>query len=124
MEYGQTLIDKAGKKCGSFYKLAHELKISEGNISKVRRGLRPLPIEWVPELAEIVGVDARDAVAEVLAEQLPKESRARAILGGVRAAGVAALLLFSVVLGLLQPLTAYAGNDGKPSHSIHRGTYK
>ena len=122
MEYGQTLIDKAGEKCGSFYKLAHEMKISEGNLSKVRRGLRPLPIEWVPELAEIVGIDARDAVAEVLAEQLPEGSRARAILGGVQAAGVAAMLLFSVVLGLLQPLKTYAAGDAKTSQAIHRGT--
>lgn len=108
MEYGITLIDRAAKVCGSAYKLSKETGFSEANISRVRAGKRELPLEWVPVLAEIAGVNARDAVAEVLAEKMPEGSRARAILGGVRAAGVAEMLLFFVVLGLLQPLTTYA----------------
>ena len=108
MEYGKTLIDAAGKRCGSFYKLAEEMKQSEGNISKVRAGKRQLPLEWVPELAEIAGVDPAQALARVMAERLPEGSRARAILGEVLAGGAAVMLLFFVVLGLLLPLPTYA----------------
>lgn len=108
MEYGKSLIDKAGKVCGSFYKLHQETGFSEGNISKVRSGKRPLPLEWVPVLAEIAGEEPREALARVMAEQLPEGSRARAILGGVRAAGVAAMLLFFVVPALLLPSQSYA----------------
>lgn len=123
MEYGISLIDKAAKMCGSAYKLAKETGFSEANISRVRAGKRELPVEWVPVLAEIAGVNARDALAEVVAERMPEGSRARAILGGVRAVGVAAMLLFFVVLGLLQPLTTYAAEGSAGSHPIHRGIW-
>jgi len=111
MEYSLSLIDKAGKVCGSFYKLHKETGYAQGTISEIRSGKRELPMEWVPVLAEIAGVDAREALACVMAERLPEGSRARAILGGVRAAFVAATLLFFVSLGLLQPLTSYAGES-------------
>lgn len=45
MEYGKALIDKAGKVCGSFYRLSQITGWSEGNISKVRTGKRPMPVE-------------------------------------------------------------------------------
>ena len=108
MEYGIALIDKAGKMCGSFYALAKETGFGEGNISKVRSGKRELPLEWVPVLAEIAREDPRDALARVMAERLPEGSRARAILGGVRAAGVVALLLLCVGWLTLLPSTGYA----------------
>jgi len=108
MEYGIALIDKAGKVCGSFYRLSKETGFPEGNISKIRKGERELPLEWVPVLAEIAGVDAREALAMAMAERLPEGSRARAILGGVRAAGVAALLLLCCVLELVKPSIGYA----------------
>ena len=113
MEYSLSLIDKAGEICGSFYKLSKALSVSESNIASVRAKRRALPLEWVPELAEIVGVDAREALACVMAERLPEGSRARAILGGAQAAFVAAMLLFFVSLGLLQPLTGYAAETRK-----------
>lgn len=116
MQYGITLIDKAGQMCGSFYKLHKETGFPQSTISDIRAGKRALPLEWVPVLAELAGVDARDALAQAMAERLPEGSRARAILGGVRAAGVAAMLLFFVVLGLLQPLTSYAADARK--HNI------
>lgn len=109
MEYGKTLIDKAGQMCGSFYKLSQTTGWSEGNISKVRAGKRPMPPEWAPVLAELTGEDPREALARVVAEQAPEGSRVRAILGGSRAAGAAAMLLFFVCLGWLAPSTGYAG---------------
>lgn len=71
MEYGKALIDKAGKVCGSFYKLHKETGFSEPAISQIRAGKRMLPLEWVPVLAEIAGEDPRDALARVMAERLP-----------------------------------------------------
>lgn len=109
MQYGQTLIDKAAKVCGSYYRLSKETGFDQAAMSHIKSGKRALPLEWVPVLAEVAGVNARDALAFCMAERLPEGSRARAILGEVRAAGVAAMLLFFVVLGLLQPLTSYAG---------------
>jgi len=115
MEYGIALIDKAGKVCGSFYRLSKETGFPEANISKIRKGEREWPLEWVPVLAEIAGVEAREALALAMAERLPEGSRARAILGGVRAAGVAVLLLFFCGLGWLMPSTGYA----EPARKLH-----
>lgn len=112
MEYGKALIDKAGKMCGSFYKLSQVTGWPEGNISKVRAGKRQMPAEWAPVLADIAGEDPREALARVVAEQAPEWSRVRAILGGARAAGAAVMLLFFVVLALLPQSNAYA--SGKP----------
>lgn len=109
MEYGKALIDKAGETCGTFYRLHKETGFPQSTISEIRAGKRLLPLEWVPVLAEIARVDPRDALARVLAERLPEGSRARAILGGAIAAGVAAVLLLCVILGLLLPLNSYAG---------------
>lgn len=113
MEYGIALIDRAGKMCGSFYKLHKETGYPQSHISEIRSGKRALPLEWVPVLAEIAGEDPRDALARVMAERLPEGSRARAILGGGRAAGVVALLLLCVVCLTLLPSTGYARTTQK-----------
>jgi len=128
MEYGKALIDKAGKMCGSFYKLSKATGFPQSHISEIRSGKRLVPLEWVPVLADIAGVDAREALALALAERLPEGSKARAILGEVRAVGVAALLLSCCVLGLLLPSTGYAQMAEKLSY-VHiveclRGRYR
>lgn len=108
MEYGKALIDKAGKMCGSFYKLHKETGFAQSTISDIRAGKRELPLEWVPVLAELAGEEPRDALARVMAERLPEGSRARAILGGVRVAGAVAMSLFCVVWLTLLPSQGYA----------------
>lgn len=108
MEYGKLLIDKAAKICGSRYKLAQRMGVSESNLGSVVAGRRGLPVEWVPELAEIAGEDPREALAWCVAEKLPEGSRGRALLGGVCRTGVAAMLLLCVVLGPLLPSSGYA----------------
>lgn len=108
MEYGISLLDKASRICGSDYKLCKENGWPSSNVSNIRNGKRALPLEWVPVLAEIAGEDPREALARVMAERLPEGSRARAILGGVRAAGVVALLLLCVGWLTLLPSTGYA----------------
>lgn len=88
MNYGLTLIDKCGEICGSFYKLAKRTGFAEQTISNIRTGKRDIPMEWVPVLADIAGVDPREALALVLAERLPEGSPARAILEKPEAGGV------------------------------------
>lgn len=95
MNYGQSLIDKAGKICGSFYKLSKRTGFAQATISEIRKGKRDLPMEWVPVLAEISQVDAREALALVLAEKLPEGSEARQILEKARAAGEGETLPFT-----------------------------
>lgn len=80
MEYGLTLIDKAGENCGSFYSLSKRTGIIETHISAVRRGKRRLPLEWVPLLADAAGVDPWEALGRVLAEQAPAGSLLHEIL--------------------------------------------
>lgn len=108
MEYGFSLLDKASKIYGSDYKLCKACGWPSSNMSAIRGKRRAVPLEWVPVLAEIAGEEPREALARCMAERLPEGSRARAILGGVRAAGVAVTLLFFVSLAQLLPSSAYA----------------
>ena len=118
MEYGLSLIDKASKVCGSTYKLCKELEYAESNMTAIKKGRRQLPLELVPVLAEIAGIDAREALARCMAERLPERSRARAILGEARAAFGAAMLLFFVSLGLWPHSEAYARTYEKLSSKV------
>lgn len=93
MTYGQTLIDKAGEKCGSFYKLHKVTGFSQTTISQIRHEKLKLPLEWVPVLAEIAGVDPVQALARTMENQLPEGSAAKAILGKYLALGDGAMLL-------------------------------
>jgi len=97
MTYGLTLLEKCGETCGSFYKLAKRTGYAEQTISTLRQGKRPVPLEWVPVLADIAGVDPREALARVLYERLPEGSPAREILGKQNApeAGAVGMLPFS-----------------------------
>lgn len=109
MEYAKALIDKAADKCGgSYYKLAREWGVSDTMMSLIRKGERKLPIRRVPKLAEIAGVNGQEAMLKVAEEQAPEGSEERDLMGKVLAHGVAAMLLFFIGLGLLQPLTTYA----------------
>lgn len=113
MEYAKLLLEKSGKVCKSFYKLHQQTGYAQSHISEARAGKRPIPLEWVPVLAEICGEDPKEALARCMAERLPEGSRARAILGEARAAIAAVMLLFFVGLGLLLPSQGYAMNNPK-----------
>lgn len=98
MSYTLTLIDKAGKVCGSFYKLSKEIDMAESTISQIRKGKRPLPFDVVPILASITREDVDEAMRRVLLEQAVgtrREGALREILGKGLVAGVAAMSLFS-----------------------------
>lgn len=114
MEYGLALIDKAAEMCGgSAYKLAKAWGVSQTMISLIRKGERKLPLRRVPKLAELAGVDPREAMLRVAEEQAEEGSPERDLLGNVRAFGVAAMLLFFVVPVLLLPSQSYAKGVGQ-----------
>lgn len=109
MERAKTLLDKAAKATGSFYALSKDTGIPQSNMTNVMQGKRKMPMEWVPLLAEIAGGDVTTELALILAEQLPEESRGRAILEKWRATNAAAMLLFSLIVAVsLSPGPAFS----------------
>lgn len=109
MKYAIALIDKAAEMCGgSYYQLSKAWGVPQSRISEYRHGKREVPLDKVPKLAELAGVEPREAYLQVSIEQMPEGSEARDLLGKVRAAGVAAMLLFFVVPVLLLPSQSYA----------------
>jgi hypothetical protein len=98
MSYSLTLIDSAGKMCGSFYRLSKELGMAESTISQIRSGKRPLPVDVVPMLAVMARIDVDEAIHAVLIEQsagTKRETALRVALGKGLAAGVGAMSVFS-----------------------------
>lgn len=109
MKYELILIDKAAEMCGgSYYRLSKAWGVPQSRISEYRHGRACVPLKKVPKLAELAGIDPREAYVQVSIEQMPEGSEERDLLGKVRAAGVAAMLLFFVVLGPLLPSQSYA----------------
>ena len=109
MEYGLALIDRAAEKCGgSAYKLAKAWGVSQTMITLIRKGERKLPLRRVPKLAELAGVEPREAMLRVAEEQSAEGSEERDLLGKALAATVAAMLLFFVSLAPLLPSQSYA----------------
>ncbi len=106
MNYSISLIDKAAEMCGSYYRLAKRLKVSEANISHIRHGRRPLPLAWAYELAEITGED-KGQVLQLLTMEQAKAPEKRSRLGKLVAAGVVAICSFSYGNdSLSQPVTS------------------
>lgn len=88
----------AAKKIGSRYKLGKRMDFAESTISEIMAGRRDLPVNKVPELSDIAGVEVDDYLHKVLIENEKdpiRKERLIAILGKVGAAGVAVLLGFS-----------------------------
>lgn len=98
MTYSISLIDIAGEKCGSFYALSKRIDLAQSTITEIRKGKRPLPVDVVPELAELAGVHVDEAIHQVLMERAAgtkREGVLREILGKALVTGAAATLLSS-----------------------------
>lgn len=109
MKYGLALIDKAAEMCGgSYYKLSSEWGLAESTISQIRKGKRVIPLNRVPKLAVLAGVDPQEAYLRVSIEQMPEGSEERDLLGNVRATIAVASLLLCVSLAPLLPSKSYA----------------
>lgn len=102
MEELKTLIDKASEMCGSDSALAARMGISQSCISDMRHRGRTITPETAAELADIAGLDARQAAIVAIivrARGTRREGAMQKILGKALAAGVAAMLVFSYETG-------------------------
>lgn len=98
MDELKTLIDKASEICGSDAALAIKMGIGQSCISDMRHRGRTITPETAAELADIAGLDARQAAILAIivrAKGTRREGAMREILGKGLAAGVAAMSLFS-----------------------------
>lgn len=94
MTVAQTLIDKALEMCGADAEVARRLEIDRAEITRLRKGTRPLSPELAAEIADIAGEDARQAAIDAIIERNEKNRKGpllREILGKNQAAGGAAM---------------------------------
>lgn len=68
--------------CGSRYALAKRLHESEGNLSKMARGLRSVPPRLAARIAALAGADARTAALQAIIEG-EQDAEKRAELGAL-----------------------------------------
>lgn len=97
MQELKTLIDKAVEVCGSIDALAERMGVQPNVISMLKKG-RTITPETAAELADIAGLDARQAAIVAIivrARGTRREGAMQKILGKALAAGVAAMLVFS-----------------------------
>ena len=95
MRLAQTLIDKAIEACGSASELARRIEAYPTDISKLRTGKRPLSPEIAAELADVAGMDARQAAIDAIIERNAANRKGALladILGKGQAVGAAAML--------------------------------
>ncbi len=69
MPTGFSLIDRAAKECGSRYKLAQRLNESESFLGRIARGSSPMPPSLAGRIAELIGMDPREAALHALVSQ-------------------------------------------------------
>lgn len=107
MKLAQTLIDNAVKMCESESDLARRLGMFPQDIHQLKTGKRVLSPEVATKLADIAGIDPRQAAIDALIERdlrNPAGGRVAEILGKALAAGVVATLVF-VCSGLFSGAT-------------------
>lgn len=112
---GHTLIDAAAKVCGSRYKLAKRLGLSQSYLSMVCKGERALAPLTAARIAEIAGLDPQQALTAATIENEKDPDKREALKQLFSRAGAAAMLAFCIVGGSLQPspATAAASNDAQ-----------
>lgn len=119
----QILIDKAIDMCGSAAELARRMEIDRAEITKLRKGTRPASPEIAAEIADIAGMDARQAAIDAIIERNAANRKGALladILGKGQAVGVAAMLDISYS-GDSKIDTAVMKNDSNSiNNSIHR----
>jgi DNA-binding transcriptional regulator YdaS (Cro superfamily) len=77
MESGKTLIDRASSICGSVNALAQRLGENQSFLNKMAHGQKGVSPAIAARLADIAGLDPRDAAcAALLAKEKDPETRA------------------------------------------------
>jgi len=124
MKLAQTLVDKAIEKCnGSPSELARRIAVYPTDISKLRAGTRPLSPEIAAELAEVAGLDARQAAIDAIIERNMANRKGpllSAILGKGLAAGVAGMLLIFYSNDSISATSTMKNDSASINTSIHR----
>lgn len=123
MQAGQTLIDKAIETCGSAAELARRMGIDRAEITRLRKGQRPLSPELAAEIADLAGEDARQAVIDAIIERNAdsrKGALLREILGKGQAAGGAAMCHISYSGDSISATDSIAKNATAIKNRIHR----
>jgi DNA-binding transcriptional regulator YdaS (Cro superfamily) len=123
VKLGETLIDKASKRCGSDAALARKMGIYPADVSNLRAGKRPLSPELAAEIAEIAGEDARQAVIDAVIERNEGSKKGhilKEILGKVLAGGAAAVLVFSSSVDSIYAMETIAKINLTVDNNIHR----
>lgn len=109
MTAGHSLIDAAVKVCGSRYKVAQRLDISQATLSLIYSGKRDLPPKMAGKLADLAGLNPQEAAVVALIEG-EKDPREREALKRVFfRAGAAAMLALCIAVPSLAPSPAMAG---------------
>lgn len=119
----ETLIDKAIESCGSAAELARRMGVDRAEITKLKKGARPLSPELAAELADIAGEDARQAVIDAIIERNRDNRKGhllKEILGKALAGGVAAMLLSFYNVDSTFAMEKIAKSDATVNDSIHR----
>ena len=84
MEVGQSLIDKASKLCSSDAELARRIGVHRVVIAEMRTGKRAISPSTAAQLADISGLNPRDAAIDSIidgAKGTRREDALRRILG-------------------------------------------
>lgn len=85
MELGKTLMDAVCQKNGwTRYRIAKELNASEGYLSRVYNGKDPISPVLAVQLAELAGMDTRQAAAEALVSHEKDYARQVALARALR----------------------------------------
>lgn len=123
MTVAQSLIDKAIEICGSAAEVARKLGIDRAEITRLKKGQRPLSPELAAEIADIAGEDARQAVIDAVIERNADSRKGpllRDILGKAQAAGGAAVCHISYSEGSQNAMETIAETSTINRRAIHR----
>lgn len=97
MRLAETLIDSALKMCKTEAELARRIGVYPQDISHLKHGKRVLSPELAALIADVAGMDPRQAALDAVIERdlrRPDGGRIAEILGKVAAAGATALWAF------------------------------
>ena len=105
---GHALIDKAVKVCGSRYKLAKRVGLSQAYLSRVYNGEQDLGPLAAAQIADVAGLDPTEALKAAHIENEKDPDKREALKQLFSRAGAAAMWVFCIVGGSLQPSPATA----------------
>lgn len=124
MKLAEFLIDKAVKMCNDSYsELARRIEVYPTDITKLKQGKRPLSPEIAAELAEVAGLDARQAAIDAIIERNAANRKGALladILGKGQPVGAAAMLGISYRGDSIVDTAVIKNDSAMINKKIHR----